>query len=108
MVYRNRITGNVAITTIAILAISILPVEAGVDLTVQDGLQPNEMILTWSGGTPPYTVYMGLVLPNGGNEKLVASTTATTYTVVVNDEYAYFRVADSSAPPNQGIAPVTI
>jgi hypothetical protein len=73
---------------------------AQIQLSAQHGATPNEVILTWSGGTPPYNLYMGGSgdLSGAGVKTLLANTLNTTHTLSVTGDIVYFSVGDSSAP----------
>ena len=64
---------------------AIVQSDAQIILNVQSGASPNEVVLTWSGGTPPYNLYVGgsADLSGGGVETLLANTSDTSYTATV-------------------------
>ncbi len=71
-------------------------------LTLQHGTSENDVVLNWSGGTSPFTLYMSSDKERyAGVETLLQDSSQTSYTEsgqLDPGQIVYFRVGDSLAP----------
>ena len=74
--------------------------QAQINLDVSHGAIAGQIILTWSGGSTPYNLYMGDSgdMSGGGVERLLTNSTSTSYTTSASGNLIFFRVGDSTAP----------